>query len=97
MLSYFVHHLIISVKLFKNNYVIFNSKKPNNQAANLPKGGIGNGNNRRKFWSYEQKQELSRQVQRLSGEQLQMIAVMVKVSCSHEIKIIQFKLVSVIF
>ena len=75
---------------------IINSKKPNNQAGNLPKVDIGNENIPNMFWSYDRKRQLYRQIQSLSEDHVQDFAELIKVSCSYIIKIIQFKLLSAI-
>ena len=91
-----VHHISNSIKLFENNPFIINSNKSKKQAANLPKNEIGNGNDPKNDWSYHRKQQLSIQAQRLSEHQLNNFGQMVKVCSSYIIKIIQFKLVSVV-
>ena len=78
-----IHHITVSIKLFKNIIFIINSNKANNQAANCPQGGIGNANDPKHVWSYKRKLKLNRQVHyKLSGHQLGIIVQILKVSDS---------------
>ena len=56
--------------------------------------GIEHGNISKMVWNFDRKHQLSRQIQGLSQNQIQIIAQMVKVSSGHIIKFIQCSLVN---
>ena len=71
-------------------FFITNSNKRNNQAANCPKGEIGNGKNPKNVWSYHHRLQLCGKIKGLSEHQRETVAHIVKVSDSYIIKIIKF-------